>query len=91
MTPSDDIIGQVASQAADLLARGTRPRVLRVGRTQSAALARLGHTGDTLTVPAPRGPAQVIAHTGQTNAASRHDEVTLLVERSDQLDELTLR
>jgi hypothetical protein len=91
MTPAHDIIEQVASKAAQLLARGRRPRVVRVGRTQSAALDRLGHTGDTLTVPAPHGPAQIIAHAGQTNATSRFDEVTLRVERTDAIDELTLR
>ena len=91
MTPAHDIIEQVASKAAQLLALGRRPRVVRVGRTQSAGLDRLGHTGNTLTVPAPRGPAQIIAHAGQTSATSRFDEVTLLVERTDALDELTLR
>ena len=90
MIPADHIIDQVARRAAELLASGTRPRVVRLGRRQSAALNRLGHTGNTLTVPAPETPAQVIAHAGQTNAASRYDEVTLLVERTEMLDELVV-
>jgi len=90
MIPDDDVIEQVAHKAAELLARGRRPRIVRVGRRQSAALDRLGHTGNTLTVPAPHPRTQIIAHAGQTNAASRRDEVTLLMERTDMLDELAV-
>jgi hypothetical protein len=90
MTDFPDIIDEIARQAAALLAAHTRPRVVRVGKAQGDALSRLGHTGDTLTVPGPDAPAPLIAHTGQTNAASRYDEITLLVERTQAPDELTV-
>lgn len=86
----EDIIKQIAQQAAMLLASGIRPRSVRVGKVQESSLRRLGHTGNTLTVPAPGAPAPVIAHAGRTNAASRHDEVSLLLERSAEPDELVV-
>ena len=88
MTRDDGIIQEIAQQAAALLSRGETPRVLRVGRAQAEALERLGHTGDTLTVPAPSSQSQLVAHAGQTNPASHFDGVSLLVERTDADNQL---
>jgi hypothetical protein len=74
-----------------MLSRGERPRVLRVGQAQAEALDQLGHTGDTLTVPAPTTQSQLVAHAGQTDAVSHFDEISLLVERTDAADQLEVQ
>ena len=88
MNQRDDIIQQIAQKAAEMLSRGERPQVVRVGQLQAEALDRLGHTGDTLTVAAPTSPSQLMARAGQTNPMRHFDEVSLLVERTDATDQL---
>jgi hypothetical protein len=88
MKQRDDILQDIAQKAAEMLSRGERPQVLRVGQLQAEALDRLGHTGDTLTVAAPTSQSQTAAHAGQTNPMRHFDEVSLLVERTDATDQL---
>ena len=86
-----DIIDEIAQKAAEMLGRGRRPRVIRVGRAQAEALDQLGHTGNTLTVPAPTSQPQIVAHSGETNPMSHFDEISLLVERTDAADQLEVQ
>ena len=83
-----DIIDGIAQKAAEMLSRGERPRVVRVGRAQAEALDQLGHTGDTVTVVVPTTQSQTVAHSGQTNPVSHLDEIWLLVKRTDAADQL---
>ena len=86
MTEPEGILREIARQAMDLLSRGESPRVVRVGRHQADALARLGHTESTLTVPMPGVGSSSHAREGQ--AAPERDHVSLLVERIDANDRL---
>ena len=88
MNQHANIIDKIAHKAAEMLSRGERPRVVRVGRAQAEALDQLGHTGDTLTVPVATSQSQIVAHSGQTNPVSHFDEIWLLVKRTDAADQL---
>ena len=86
MTEPEHVLHEVARQAMDLLSRGESPRVVRVGRDQAEALARLGHTESTLTVPMPGIGRSSNPHEG--HAAPERDHLSLLVERIDAKDHL---
>jgi hypothetical protein len=80
MTQPEQILSEITRQAMELLSRGESPRVVHVGRQQADALARLGHTESTLTVPMPG--------IGGSSHALERDHLSLLVERVDANDRL---
>jgi hypothetical protein len=86
MTEPEQILREITRQAMDLLSRGESPRVVHVGRQQADALARLGHTESTLTVPMPGMGGSSDAREG--HAAPERDHLSLLVERIDANDHL---
>jgi hypothetical protein len=88
MTEPEGILHEIARLATDMLSRGEAPRVVHVGQRQAEALARLGHTESTLTVPLPGVGSS--AHASEPHAAAERDHVSLLIERTDASDQLEL-
>ena len=88
MTEPEGILQEITRQAMDLLSRGESPRVVRVGRHQADALAQLGHTQSTLTVPMPGMSSSSDAREG--HSAPERDHLSLLIERTDASDQLEL-
>ena len=88
MTDPEQILREITRLAVAMLSRGESPRVVRVGRHQAEALARLGHTESTLTVPMP-GLASS-SHANEGHAARERDHLSLLIERTDASDQLEL-
>jgi hypothetical protein len=86
MLEPEEILHEITRQAIDMLNRGESPRVVHVGRHQAEALARLGHTESTLTVPMPGIGSSSHPHEG--HAAPERDHLSLLVERIDANDRL---
>ena len=88
MTEPEQTLQEITRQAMDLLSRGDSPRVVRVGRHQADALARLGHTESTLKVPMPGLGSS--SHPREGHAAPERDHLSLLIERTDPSDQLEL-
>jgi hypothetical protein len=88
MTEPEGILREITRQAVAMLSRGASPRVVHVGRQQADALARLGHTESTLTVPLPGIGSSSSAREG--HAAPERDHLSLLVEWTDAIDQLEL-
>ena len=88
MTDPEQILREITRLAVAMLRRGESPRVVHVGQRQAEALARLGHTESTLTVPMPG--VGTSAHASEEHAAAERDHVSLLIERTDASDQLEL-